>query len=160
MKILVLHGPNLNLLGLREPGIYGSATLSEIDEDIRSLAQELGVGVDIEQSNIEGALVYAIQEAPSKGYEGIIINPAAFGHTSIALRDALLAINLPFIEVHLSNTFARESFRHTSYLSDIAAGIIIGMGPAGYLLAFRALAQMLSVSLAMKSTSDEATATP
>ena len=148
------------MLGLREPGIYGSATLAEINHDIQSLGKELGVTTLFEQSNIEGALVYAIQEAPAKGFDAIIINPAAYGHTSVALRDALLSVNLPFFEVHLSNTFARESFRHSSYISDIAAGVIIGCGPTGYLLALRALAQLLSVSLAMKSTTPETEQAP
>jgi len=139
------------MLGLREPGIYGSATLEEINQDLTALAAELGVKVEFEQSNIEGALVYAIQEAPAKGFDAILINPAAYAHTSVALRDAFLAVNLPFVEVHLSNTFARENFRHQSYISDIASGVIIGCGPSGYLMGFRHLAQMLSISLAMKS---------
>jgi 3-dehydroquinate dehydratase II len=145
MKVLVIHGPNLNMLGKREPGIYGSATLDDVNRSLRDLADELSVDVDIVQSNEEGALVSAVQAALEQRIDGIIINPAAYTHTSIALRDALLAVNLPFIEVHISNTFARESFRHQSYLSDLAAGVIIGLGPVGYLFAMRALSQMLHV---------------
>lgn len=143
MKILVLHGPNLNMLGKREPGTYGSATLADIDASIRNLAEELFVDVEIFQSNLEGELVSQIQAAEDMRIDGIVINPAAYGHTSIALRDALLAVNLPFVEIHISNTFAREEFRHTTYISDVAAGVIIGFGPVGYLHAFRALVQML-----------------
>jgi 3-dehydroquinate dehydratase-2 len=145
MKILVLHGPNLNMLGKREPGVYGSATLSDIDKSIRSVAKELGIDVDIAQSNIEGELVTLIQQAGDTNIDGIVINPAAYTHTSVALRDALLAVNLPFIEIHISNTFAREDFRHHSYLSDIASGVMIGFGPVGYLHALRALHQLLQV---------------
>jgi len=153
MKILILHGPNLNMLGLREPGVYGSATLSDIDSSIRNVAEELALDVDILQSNIEGELLTAIQKAPDSRIDGIVINPAAYTHTSIALRDALLAINLPFIEVHISNTFARENFRHHSYLSDIASGVIIGFGPVGYLHALRALHQLLKVTHAANADS-------
>src|SRR5438067_3098903 len=128
MKILVLHGPNLNMLGKREPGTYGTASLADIDNSIRNLCEQLDVDVDIIQSNIEGELVSAIHAASDRRYDGIVINPAAYTHTSIALRDALLAVNLPFVEVHISNTFAREEFRHHSYLSDIASGVIIGFG--------------------------------
>lgn len=144
MKILVIHGPNLNMLGLREPNIYGSATLADIDASLRNLGDELGADLEIMQSNIEGAIVYAIQEAVAKKMEGILINPAAYAHTSIALRDALLSVNLPFVEVHITNTFARETYRHSSYLSDIASGVIIGFGPMGYLLGLSGLAQILN----------------
>lgn len=159
MKILVLHGPNLNLLGKREPGTYGSATLADIDNSVRNLCEELGVDVDIAQSNIEGELVSAIHAAPDRRIDGIVINPAAYTHTSIALRDALLAVNLPFVEVHISNTFAREEFRHRSYLSDIAAGVIIGFGPIGYLHAIRALCQQLQVSASVVEAGQTADST-
>ena len=150
MKLLVIHGPNLNMLGKREPNIYGSATLEDINRSLRDLADELGADVDIVQSNEEGALITAVQSAHEKRHDGIIINPGAYTHTSIAMRDALLSVNLPFVEVHISNTFAREDFRHRSYLSDVAAGVIIGLGPVGYLFAMRALAQMLSIQLVVK----------
>lgn len=145
MKILVIHGPNLNMLGKREPGIYGSATLDDINRSLRNLAEELDADIDIFQSNSEGGLVTAVQDALEKRCDGIVINPGAYTHTSIALRDALLSVNLPFVEVHISNTFARESFRHNSYLSDVASGVIIGLGPIGYLYGLRALVQQLQV---------------
>jgi 3-dehydroquinate dehydratase II len=145
VKILVIHGPNLNMLGKREPGIYGSATLDDIDASLRNVADELGADLDIMQSNLEGAILSAIQEAPTSRVDGILINPGAYGHTSIALRDALLSANLPFVEVHISNTYAREEFRHRSYISDISSGIIIGFGPVGYLHGLRALLQLLNV---------------
>jgi 3-dehydroquinate dehydratase-2 len=156
MKILVIHGPNLNMLGKREPGIYGSNSLEDINETIRNVADEYDVSVDIFQSNEEGALVSAVQDCLSKRIEGILINPGAYGHTSIALRDALLAVNLPFVEVHISNTFAREEFRHKSYISDIASGIIIGFGPVGYLHGLRALLQMLQLRHAAQKMAEEA----
>jgi 3-dehydroquinate dehydratase II len=145
VKILVIHGPNLNMLGKREPGIYGSATLDDIDASLRNVADELGADLDVMQSNLEGAILSAIQEAPTRRVDGILINPGAYGHTSIALRDALLSANLPFVEVHISNTYAREEFRHRSYISDISSGIIIGFGPVGYLHGLRALLQLLNV---------------
>lgn len=145
MKILVIHGPNLNMLGRRESGIYGTATLEDINRNLRNLADELGVDVDIMQSNDEGTLVTTVQDSLEKRMDAILINPGAYTHTSIALRDALLAVNLPFVEVHISNTFARESFRHQSYLSDVASGVIIGLGPVGYLFGMRALVQVLQV---------------
>jgi 3-dehydroquinate dehydratase II len=133
------------MLGKREPGIYGSATLEDIDASLRNVGDELGADVDTLQSNLEGELLSAIQEAPSRRVDGILINPGAYGHTSIALRDALLSANLPFVEVHISNTYAREEYRHRSYISDISSGIIIGFGPIGYLHALRALIQLLNV---------------
>lgn len=133
------------MLGKREPGIYGSASLSDIDKSIRDVADELGIDVEIRQSNVEGELVSAIQDTVDRHFDGIVINPAAYTHTSVALRDALLSVNLPFVEIHISNTFARESFRHHSYLSDIAAGVVIGFGPVGYLHALRALHQLLQL---------------
>jgi 3-dehydroquinate dehydratase-2 len=135
-KILILHGPNLNLLGTREPEYYGSATLDSINSDLQTLAEESGVELDIMQSNAEHDLVDRIQGAA--GSDFIIINPAAFTHTSVAIRDALASIAVPFIEIHLSNVHARESFRQKSYLSDIAVGVISGLGPIGYSLALRA----------------------
>lgn len=136
--ILVLHGPNLNLLGTREPEIYGADTLVAIDQNLLQMAAQNGVELETFQSNLEGELVSRIQQAATDGIQFIIINPAAFTHTSIALRDAFLATEIPFIEVHLSNVFAREEFRSHSYLSDIALGIISGFGKNSYLLAFEA----------------------
>lgn len=136
--ILVLHGPNLNLLGEREPAIYGSDTLAQIDQRLRQQAASAGLSLECFQSNAEHALIERVQLARKDGVEFIIINPGALTHTSIGLRDALLAVGLPFIEVHLSNIYAREPFRRKSYLSDIAAGIISGLGPLGYELALQA----------------------
>ena len=135
-KILILHGPNLNLLGAREPEYYGSATLDSINSDLQALADENGVELDIMQSNAEHDLVDRIQGAA--GVDFIIINPAAFTHTSVAIRDALVSVATPFIEIHLSNVHARDSLRQKSYLSDIAVGVISGLGPIGYSLALRA----------------------
>jgi len=135
--ILVLHGPNLNLLGRREPAHYGSATLAEIDGQLREQAAAAGVDLVIEQSNAEHRLVEIIQQATT-GIDFIVINPAAFTHTSVAIRDALAAVAIPYIEVHLSNVFAREPFRHHSYLSDLAVGVISGLGPSGYRMALAA----------------------
>lgn len=137
-RILVLHGPNLNLLGTREPGIYGLATLAEIHHAMEAQGRAAGVQVESYQSNSEGELIDRIQSAASEGIDFIIINPAAYTHTSIALRDALAAVAIPFIEVHLSNIHARESFRQHSYFSDIAVGVICGIGSQGYELALAA----------------------
>lgn len=134
-NVLVLHGPNLNLLGSREPGVYGRVTLVEIDQKLAKLAREQGAELSSFQSNAESALIERIHTARLDGTTFIVINPAAFTHTSVALRDALAAVGIPFIEVHLSNVFARESFRHESYFSDIAVGIISGLGATGYELA-------------------------
>lgn len=136
-RILVLHGPNLNLLGTREPGIYGNQTLAEIDDRLVALGKELGAVVTCWQSNHEGALVDRIQQAGRDGTEFIIINAAAYTHTSVALRDALAGVGLPFIEVHLSNVHKREPFRHHSYLADLAVGQIAGLGADGYEAALR-----------------------
>jgi 3-dehydroquinate dehydratase II len=133
--ILVLHGPNLNLLGLREPEHYGSSTLAAIDRRLADRAQQAGCNLVTYQSNVEGELVNRIQQAQRDDVDFIIINPAAFTHTSIALRDALAAVKIPFIEVHLSNVFAREKFRHLSYFTDLAVGVISGLGGTGYELA-------------------------
>lgn len=135
MEILVLHGPNLNLLGSREPAVYGATTLAEIDAALLRRAGEAGFGLASFQSNHEGALVDRVQEARSDGTRFILINPAAFTHTSVALRDALAAVALPFIEVHLSNVHRREAFRHRSYFSELAEGVIVGLGASGYRLA-------------------------
>lgn len=144
MKILILHGPNLNLLGTRETETYGCKTLDEINEDLRQRAEGLGVDIaEILQTNSESDLVDRIQAARGR-IDGIVINPAAYTHTSIALRDALLATGIPFAEVHLSNVYGREPFRQHSYLSDIAAGVIAGFGPDSYLLALEGLAKRLN----------------
>lgn len=135
-KILILHGPNLNMLGKREPEHYGSATLDSINKDLQSLADQSGVELDIMQSNAEHELVDRIQHAGDVNF--IIINPAAFTHTSVAIRDALASVAIPFIEIHLSNVHARESFRRKSLVSDLAEGVISGLGPIGYTLALRA----------------------
>jgi 3-dehydroquinate dehydratase-2 len=137
-SILVLHGPNLNLLGSREPEVYGSATLNDINSELTDAAIAAGQHLLTMQSNAEYELIERIHEARQEGINFIIFNPGAFTHTSIALRDALLGVNIPFIEIHISNVHARESFRHTSYLSDIAKGVICGLGSQGYLLALQA----------------------
>ena len=131
-KLLVLHGPNLNLLGTREPAIYGHATLAEIDATLTDQASVAGHVLDSLQSNAEHVLIDRIHAARTDGTGFIVINPGAFTHTSVALRDALLGVGLPFIEIHLSNVHAREPFRRHSYLSDVAVGVICGLGPAGY----------------------------
>lgn len=141
-RILVLHGPNLNLLGERETAVYGTATLEEINQRLKAEAAKYGLALDTFQSNYEGALVEAIQKAKGK-YDIIIINPAAYTHTSVALRDAILAVNIPTIEVHLSNIYKREEFRHKSYISGVAVGQISGFGVQSYLLAVKAAADML-----------------
>jgi 3-dehydroquinate dehydratase-2 len=138
MKLLVLHGPNLNLLGTREPEVYGSLTMEEINRSIGQLAAELGCTVTFFQSNSEGGLIDAIQAAVDD-CDGILINPAAYTHTSIAIRDALSSVNLPFVEVHLSNIHRREEFRHTSLTAPLAVGQICGFGRDSYLLGLRAL---------------------
>jgi 3-dehydroquinate dehydratase-2 len=134
-KILVLHGPNLNLLGTREPEHYGSQTLADIDAGLRERGVAAGIAVDCFQSNAEGELIGRIHAARTENVGFIIINPAAYTHTSVALRDALAAVAIPFIEVHLSNVHAREPFRHKSYFSDLAVGVISGLGANGYLFA-------------------------
>ena len=144
MRILVLHGPNLNLLGQREPGIYGHLSLDAINEALQSLAAELGCELATFQSNSEGALVDAIQGAIG-ACDGILINPAAYTHTSVALRDALAAVSIPFVEVHLSNIHRRESFRHHSYLAPLAVGQICGFGLDSYLLGLRALFNQIKI---------------
>lgn len=141
--LLVLHGPNLNLLGTREPEIYGSTTLADIDQRLNSLAREAGHHLMTLQSNAEYELIDRIHEARREGVDFILINPAAFTHTSVALRDALAGVCIPFIEIHLSNVHSRESFRHHSYFSDIAKGVICGLGAQGYELALQAAISQL-----------------
>ena len=142
-QILLLNGPNLNLLGKREPGIYGTLTLAQIESQCQSQCQQAGVTLDCKQSNAEHELIEAVHQAPDQGVQFIVINPAAFTHTSVALRDAFLGVNIPFIEVHLSNVHKRETFRHHSYLSDIAEGVICGFGPKSYDLALHAVLSKL-----------------
>ncbi len=143
-RILLLNGPNLNLLGSREPGIYGADTLADIEARLRAEAEALALDLDCFQSNAEHRLVERIHAAATEGIEFILINPAAFTHTSVALRDALLGTGIPFIEIHISNVHAREPFRQHSYLSDIAVGVIAGLGSHGYSLALSAAARTLS----------------
>jgi 3-dehydroquinate dehydratase II len=141
--ILVLNGPNLNLLGTREPQIYGRTTLPEIEAELAERASAAGHRIECLQSNAEHVLVERVQAARGDGTAFILINPAAFTHTSVALRDALAAVAVPFIEIHLSNPHAREPFRHTSYLSDLAVGVVCGLGPLGYGLALAAAIQRI-----------------
>ena len=141
-RVLVLHGPNLNLLGKRQPEIYGRLTLDQIDKKIQTVAEELDVQVEIRQSNHEGELVTWIQESP-KEFDALVINAAAYTHSSVALRDALLAAGIPAIEVHLSNIYQREEFRRKSMIADAVVGQIIGFGVQSYLLALRAVVECL-----------------
>jgi len=141
--ILVLNGPNLNMLGKREPEIYGRETLEDIHARCRKRATGLGLGLEFRQSNHEGALVDWVQQAP-EGFAGLLLNPGAYGHTSIALHDALKTLDIPVVEVHLSNVFAREAFRHHSYVSPVADGVVCGLGALGYELGLEALAARLA----------------
>ena len=143
MKFCVINGPNLNLLGMREPDVYGATTLADINQKLEHLAAELGVSLAFVQSNSEGALVDAVQQA-ANSCNGIIINPAAYTHTSIAIRDAIAAVALPTIEVHLSNVYSRETFRHKSLIAPVVVGQIAGFGAKGYELALRGLAGILA----------------
>ena len=143
-NLLLLNGPNLNLLGTREPGVYGSATLESIEARTAELAGEMGHALAAFQSNAEHDIVERVQQAGTDGVDFILLNPGAFTHTSVAIRDALLAVDIPFIEIHLSNVFAREDFRHSSYFSDIAAGCIFGLGAYGYEIALQAATRQLS----------------
>ena len=143
--ILVMHGPNLNLLGTREPEHYGRVTLSDINLALARMAENVGVELESFQSNHEGALIERIHAAREQGVRAIIINAAAYTHSSVGLRDALAAVSIPFVEVHLSNVHARESFRHHSYFSDLAIGVICGLGHEGYLLALEYLLNKLNV---------------
>ena len=142
-KLLVLHGPNLNLLGTREPGVYGAVTLDQINQDLQARAHAAGHQLEYLQSNAEYELIERIHAARGENIDFIVINPAAFTHTSVALRDALLAVSIPFIEVHLSNVHKREPFRHHSYFSDVAVGVICGLGATGYRLALTAALEQL-----------------
>jgi 3-dehydroquinate dehydratase-2 len=135
--VWVIHGPNLNLLGTREPQLYGTTTLAQIDDDLVKFGRDRGFAVETFQSNHEGALVDRIQAARPAGVAFIVLNPAAYTHTSVAMRDALAGVAIPFIEVHLSNIHRREPFRRQSYFSDLALGVIAGLGPAGYRLALQ-----------------------
>jgi len=145
IRVLVIHGPNLNLLGTREPEHYGRVTLSDINMGLARMAEGAGVDLETFQSNHEGALIERIHAAREQGVRAIIINPAAYTHTSVALRDALSAVAIPFVEVHLSNVHAREPFRHHSYFSDLAIGVICGLGHEGYLLALEYLLNKLHI---------------
>lgn len=145
-RLLLLNGPNLNLLGTREPGLYGADTLDAIVQRATALARELGHELVARQSNAEHELVELVQAAPAQGVAFLILNPGAFTHTSVALRDAILGVGLPFIEVHISNVHAREPFRRHSYFSDIAVGQVVGLGPLGYELAVRAAAGRLAAA--------------
>ncbi len=145
-SVLLLHGPNLNLLGTREPGIYGSIDLAEIDQTLASLAESAGHTLVTLQTNAEHVLVERIHAAAQEGVAFIIINAAAFTHTSLAVRDALLGVAIPFVEVHLSNIYAREAFRHHSYLADKAVGVISGFGAYSYTLALQAVIERLQIT--------------
>jgi 3-dehydroquinate dehydratase-2 len=143
-SLLLINGPNLNLLGTREPGIYGETNLAAVETGLTAMAITLGHDLDCFQSNAEHEIVDRVQQARTDAVNFILLNPGAFTHTSIAIRDALLAVSIPFIEIHLSNVFAREEFRHSSYFSDIAAGCLFGLGAYGYELALQAASQQLS----------------
>ena len=150
LRVLVLHGPNLNLLGNREQSIYGTTSLETIDSSLHKLGDELGAELVIRQPNHEGELVTWIQEA-RRDCQGIIINPAAYTHTSVAIRDALAAVDLPTVEVHLSNIYRRETFRQQSYVSGVAVAQVSGFGPSGYLLALRGLCEYVTKSMSTGS---------
>lgn len=149
--VFVLNGPNLNLLGLREPAVYGSTTLADVEAEVRAAGERLGLEIVFRQSNHEGTLVDWLHEARGKA-AGVVINPGAYTHTSIALHDAIKAVELPVMEVHISNIFARESFRHHSYVSPVAAGVLCGLGTHGYVLALEALARIVATRNAASST--------
>lgn len=146
MRVLVLQGPNLNLLGVREPDKYGRLTLAEIEQRLDRVAAELGATLEHFQSNHEGALVDRVQAAARDGVAGAVVNAGAYTHTSVALRDAFLSTRLPFVEVHLSNLYQREAFRQKSYLADVSAGLVMGMGAVGYEVALRGLLARLTES--------------
>ena len=141
MKVLIINGPNLNMLGKRETSVYGANSLPDIEKSVKEKAQKLGIEVWFFQSNHEGELIERIHNAGIEKMDGIVINPGGYTHTSVVLRDALLAVNIPFVEVHISNVAKREDFRHVSYFSDIAIGTVAGLGPIGYCLALEGLAR-------------------
>jgi 3-dehydroquinate dehydratase II len=147
-RVLVVHGPNLNLLGAREPSVYGRKTLEDINAALATLGQRLGVAVDTFQSNHEGAIVDRIQKSIG-AYDGVIINAAAYTHTSVAIRDAIAMLSVPVVEVHLSNIHKREPFRHTSLTAAVVTGQIVGLGPIGYQLALRAIAEVIPLGVAV-----------
>lgn len=155
MKAMIIQGPNLNMLGIRDPRIYGPVKLDTIHENIKKHAEQMGVEVGFFQSNFEGEIVDRIQECLGQ-YDGIIINPAAYAHTSVAIRDAIAAVNLPTIEVHISNIHAREEFRHKSLTAAACSGVIAGFGPIGYHLALQGLSQILSEIEAIKNARAQA----
>ncbi|MGB9498407.1 MAG: type II 3-dehydroquinate dehydratase [Dissulfuribacterales bacterium] len=142
-KILVIHGPNLNMLGKREPEQYGTSTLEEINIDLKNHGKKIGIAVDFFQSNHEGAIVEKIQDAHD-AYAGLIINPAAYTHSSVAIRDAILLLDMPVIEIHLSNIYKRESFRHQSLMADVVTGQITGFGMQGYIIALDAIISLIN----------------
>ena len=142
-RILIINGPNLNMLGTREPGIYGYDTLADIEKMCQEEAKGLGLKIDFRQSNIEGEIITWIQQAPAQGFTGMIVNGGAYTHTSIAIMDALLILEMPIIEVHITNIFKREEFRHLSFVSPAAEGVICGLGSRGYPLALKAIAEMI-----------------
>ena len=142
-KVLVIHGPNLNLLGKREEDIYGKMSLADINNSLKEKAKALGMGIDFFQSNHEGDIVQNIQDAKEQGFSAILINPAAYTHTSVALRDAISAIDIPVVESHISNIYAREEFRHTSLIAPVAAGQIAGFGKNSYILGLEAIAELI-----------------
>jgi 3-dehydroquinate dehydratase-2 len=154
MQILVLHGPNLNLLGTREPQVYGDTTLEQINAELAACAASRGASLTALQSNHEGVLIDRVHAALTDGTQFIVVNPGAFTHTSVALRDALAGVALPFIEVHLSNIHRREPFRHHSHFSDIAEGVILGLGASGYRLAVEAALERLHHGSASKPSGD------
>ncbi|MDB5835343.1 MAG: 3-dehydroquinate dehydratase [Caballeronia sp.] len=155
-RLLVLHGPNLNLLGTREPEVYGRVTLADIDKALAEKAQAAGVELSSFQSNHEGAIVDRIQQARTEQVDFVLINPAAYTHTSVAIRDALAGVALPFIEIHLSNVHKREAFRHHSYFSDLAEAVICGLGWKGYLYALDFTLERLATNAAVKSAGQSA----
>ena len=142
-KIMIIHGPNLNMLGKREPEVYGKETLDEINKRLKKLSKKLKIDIETFQSNHEGEIVQKIQDAKESGFYGIVINPAAYSHTSVATRDAISAIDIPVVEVHLSNIYAREEFRHTSLISPVAAGQIVGFGSKSYILGLEAVVGLI-----------------
>ena len=142
-RVLIIHGPNLNLLGKREEAVYGKMSLLEIGKSLLTKAKELNLGLESFQSNHEGDIVQKIQDAKESGFSGIVINPAAYTHTSVATRDAISAIDIPVVEVHLSNIYAREEFRHTSLISPVAAGQIVGFGSKSYILGLEAVVGLI-----------------